>query len=147
MLGGVLRTGETAVEAADDARKLGRAAGHGRKAANAAEEAAEAAPRVPKGGTYVLQDDKSGQIMRTGRTRDHARRESEHRRDPETESLLYRRESVTDDYPTQRGLEQILHDRYKPPLNKIRPISPKNPNRAKYLEAAQHHNEQNGLKD
>ena len=32
----------------------------------------------------------------------------------------------TDDYATQRGLEQLLHAEFLPPLNKIRPIRPAN---------------------
>jgi hypothetical protein len=35
-----------------------------------------------------------------------------------------------------RGLEQILHDRYDPPLNKIRPISPSNEDIDIYMDAA-----------
>ncbi len=45
-------------------------------------------------------------------------------------------DAVTDDYMKQRGREQLLHDQHNPPLNKIRPIGPNNPNRQKYLDAA-----------
>jgi len=43
----------------------------------------------------------------------------------------------TDVYSEQRGLEQLLHEQYGPPLNKINPISPTNPNRQLYLDAAE----------
>ena len=75
--------------------------------------------------------------MRTGRTKDHKRREQEHRQHPATEELEYRPETKTDDYSVQRGHEQLLHDIHKPPLDKIRPISPQNPRRDQYLKAAQ----------
>jgi hypothetical protein len=42
----------------------------------------------------------------------------------------------TDSYEAQRGLEQMLHDLHKPPLDYIKPISPTNPRRNIYLEAA-----------
>jgi RHS repeat-associated protein len=85
------------------------------------------------GGTYILRDPVTGQVMRTGRTNDLARREREHR----GSGLIFEVDKRTDDYAAQRGREQIIHDKYIPPLNKIRPISPNNPNRDKYLEAGQ----------
>jgi hypothetical protein len=49
-------------------------------------------------------------------------RRGDHLRDPRLKDhdfeLVYR----TDDYAEQRGLEQVLHDTYEPPLNKINPI-------------------------
>lgn len=42
----------------------------------------------------------------------------------------------TDVYEEQRGLEQLLHDTYNPPLNKIRPINPSNPKLPIYRDAA-----------
>lgn len=42
----------------------------------------------------------------------------------------------TDDYDQQRGREQVIHDHYSPPLNKVRPINPKNKNYKKYMDAA-----------
>lgn len=74
--------------------------------------------------------------MRTGRTNDHDRRRSEHKRHPETKSLNYDPVHKLDDKDTRRGLEQLLHDEHQPPLDKIRPISPDNPNHDKYLNAA-----------
>ena len=40
----------------------------------------------------------------------------------------------------QRGQEQLLHDEYKPPLDRVRPISPQNPRQDEYLDAARTHN-------
>ena len=134
-IGSVLRAGEATLEVAEDLGKVERAAVKGRKAAQLAEEVERGATSA-KGGTYVLQDPDTGQVMRTGRTKDHTRRELEHNRQPETKGLQYGREVRTDDYSVQRGHEQILHDEHKPPLDKIRPISPKNPRRDEYLEAA-----------
>ena len=45
----------------------------------------------------------------------------------------------TDVYEEQRGLEQILHDWYNPPLDRIRPISPRNPRLPDYMDAAEEH--------
>ena len=98
-----------------------------------AERAAEAAP---KGGTYMLIDSETGQVMRTGRTKDLERRKLEHRRDPETAKHEFEIDRQTDSYPEMRGREQVIHDLYKPPLNKVNPISPRNLKRKKYLEAA-----------
>jgi hypothetical protein len=42
----------------------------------------------------------------------------------------------TDDYATQRGLEQMIHQQYNPFLNKINPISPRNPNFDFYMQRA-----------
>ena len=42
----------------------------------------------------------------------------------------------TDVYEEQRGLEQMVHDEYKPALNKIRPISPTNKRLDEYMDAA-----------
>jgi hypothetical protein len=74
--------------------------------------------------------------MRTGRTNDFERRREEHRRDPVTKSFDFRIDVRTDDYATQRGREQVIHEMYRPPLNKIEPISPRNPRRQEYLDAA-----------
>jgi hypothetical protein len=48
----------------------------------------------------------------------------------------YATEHYTDDYATQRGLEQLMYDNYQPPLNINRPIGPKNSNGPSYLNAA-----------
>jgi hypothetical protein len=135
-VGSVLRTGERALDIADDARKVERAAGKGKKAAQLMDEAEHATPAPAKGGAYVLKDPETDRVMRTGRTKDHNRRRDEHQTRPDTAALDYEAKSRSDDYAIQRGHEQLLHDEHQPSLNKIRPISPKNPNRDKYIRAA-----------
>jgi hypothetical protein len=89
-----------------------------------------------RGGTYLLRDPETGQIMRTGRTKDLERRAKEHRRADETADLEFEVDRRTDVYAEQRGREQILHEKYRPPLNKIAPICSKNSRRQGYLQAA-----------
>jgi len=137
-IGSALRAGDATMEVAEDLRKVERAAVKGKKAAQLASEVEEGVSVSAKGGTYLLRDPESGQIMRTGRTKDHKRREKEHRIHADTEQLEYKTTLETDEYGVQRGHEQMLHDKHKPPLDKIRPISPKNPRREQYLKAAQH---------
>ena len=98
---------------------------------------ANAAASEVRGGTYLLRDPVTGQVMRTGRTRNLVRREAEHARDAELGDFKFEAVHRTDGYAEQRGLEQLLHKTYNPPLNKISPISPTNPNRQPYLNAAQ----------
>jgi hypothetical protein len=43
----------------------------------------------------------------------------------------------TDNYDIRRGLEQMIYDSHYPDLNRIRPVSPINPNRDKYQKAAE----------
>ena len=54
----------------------------------------------------------------------------------DTKDLKFNVDKRSDNAAARRGREQMLHDKYKPPMNKIRPISPKNPNRAKYMREA-----------
>lgn len=65
------------------------------------------------------------------------RREAEHGRDAVLGDFKFEAVHRTDVYAEQRGLEQLLHETHNPPLNKISPISPTNPNRQTYLDAAQ----------
>ena len=88
-----------------------------------------------KGGTYVLRDELEN-IVRSGRTNNLDRRRNEHFRDPALRDYTFDPVHRTDDYAEQRGLEQILHDTYNPPLNRINPISPNNPNGQGYSNAA-----------
>ena len=90
---------------------------------------------IPRGGTYLLRDPETGQVMRTGRTKDMERRAKEHRRSDVTADLEFEVDVRTDVYAEQRGREQILHERYQPPLNKIEPIGSRNPRRQEYLDA------------
>ena len=87
------------------------------------------------GGTYLLRDPVTGEIMRTGRTNNLARREREHARAPATSGLVFEVDRRTDLYAAQRGREQIIHDLYDPPLNYVNPIRPDHENRDAYLEA------------
>jgi len=86
---------------------------------------------------YVLRDPVTGEVVRVGRTNDFARRAAEHARDPALRGYEFERVYPTDSYAEQRGLEQVLHDRYDPPLDRINPISPRNSKRQDYLDAAQ----------
>ncbi|MGK3994887.1 GIY-YIG nuclease family protein [Sorangium sp. So ce1024] len=88
------------------------------------------------GGTYILVDPKTGMVVRTGRTNDLARRQGEHARDPSTKHLDFKVDRRTDVYAEQRGREQALHEHYKPRMNKINPVSPTNPKRQDYIDAA-----------
>jgi hypothetical protein len=91
----------------------------------------------PKGGAYVLRDKKTGKVMRGGQTNNHKRREGEHSRDRILGKYRYDPVYKTDDYATRRGLEQMLHDKYDPPLDKQRPIDPRNREKfQRYLGAA-----------
>jgi RHS repeat-associated protein len=112
------------------------ALGAGELRAASLELRAAAEGAVPRGGTYVLRDPATAQVMRTGRSGDLARRGAEHGRDPALRDLTYEPVHRTDVYAEQRGLEQLLHQTHQPPLNKIRPISPQNPRLDDYLGAA-----------
>jgi len=91
----------------------------------------------PAGGTYVLRDPLTGLVMRCGRTNCLVRREGEHRRDPVFGQYRFEVDVRTDSYAQQRGREQIIHEVYEPPLNRVNPISPRNRQRESYLESAQ----------
>jgi hypothetical protein len=110
------------------AAKLASIAADGAHAAKGADEAL--------GGVYSLRDE-AGSIVRTGRTKDLRRRRGEHGRDPLLSEYRFQVEYRTDDYATQRGLEQLMHDEFVPALNKIRPISKSNPRIDDYLLAGQ----------
>jgi len=133
---GMGATGRVVGELAEGVEGL-RQTGKVAKRARQLEKTEEAARA--KGGVYILRDPRSGEVMRTGRTNDHDRRRSEHERHPETKPLKYEPVHEVNDKNARRGLEQLLHDEHQPPLDKIRPISPANPNRDKYLKAARSH--------
>jgi RHS repeat-associated protein len=90
----------------------------------------------PTGGTYYLTDPVTGNVMRTGRSNDLARREGEHGRDPVLGRYRFEIDVRTDSYSQQRGREQIIHDQFNPPLNRVRPISPTHPLRDQYIDSA-----------
>ncbi len=88
------------------------------------------------GGTYLLKDPTTGEVMRTGQTKDLERRKPEHARGEETKGLKFQVDKKSDSRAARLGREQMLHEKHNPPLNKRNPIGPKNPNRSAYLEAA-----------
>jgi RHS repeat-associated protein len=87
------------------------------------------------GGVYSIKNN-AGIVVRVGRTNDLSSREGDYYRDPNYFDLNYKIEWQTDDYATQRGLEQYLFDKYQPPMNVIRPIGPRNNNGTNYFNAA-----------
>ena len=87
-----------------------------------------------RGGTYMLLDPSTSQVMRTGRTNDLGRREGEHRRDPALGQFEFRVDARSNNPDAVRGREQFIHEFFNPPLNRINPINPKNPNRPRYME-------------
>jgi hypothetical protein len=89
---------------------------------------------APKGGTYILRD-VDGNVVRTGRTNDLARRAAEHARDPDLQDFEFEQVHSTDNYAEQRGLEHMLNNFYNAPFDKINAISPNNPNLQTYLNA------------
>jgi RHS repeat-associated protein len=103
--------------------------------ARAADGRAEAPPA--RGGVYLLRDPLTEQVMRCGRTNDLSRRQREHGRDPLLRDYRFEPVYRTDSYLEQRGLEQMLHQLYRPPLDRISPIGPRNKNRPRYENAAQ----------
>ena len=121
------------VSHADDVIKATSHADDVVKAASHADDATDVARLNPKGGIYTLRD-VEGNVQRSGRTKDLARREVEH--GTAYPDLRFHPEFRSDSYQVQRGGEQILRDRYNPPLDKINPISPRNPRRTQYLDAA-----------
>ena len=88
-----------------------------------------------KGGTYVLRNEVDD-VVRSGRSNDLTRRQKEHLRDTDLKDYTFEPVHRTDVYNEQRGLEQVLHDTYKPPLNKVRPISLTNIRLPQYLDTA-----------
>lgn len=75
--------------------------------------------------------------MKSGRTNDLARRKDELARDKRYKGLDFEGVYRTDKYSEQRGLAQRLHEKYKPPLDKIRDIDPNNPRMQEYMKAAE----------
>ena len=96
----------------------------------------QCSPTNPIGGVYLLRDARSDEIVYAGRSSDLVRREWQYSRTP-WRDYIFDAPIRTDSYSQQRGLEQLLYERYSPPLNVINPISPHSPRRDFYLEAAQ----------
>ena len=112
------------------------------RALRAATEGAESEAKLAKGGTYKLAESESGKVKRTGQTSDLKRRGQEHARGEDTKDLKFQVDRRTDSYAERRGREQVIYDRHPEArvenggLNKQRPISPTNPNKQRYLDAA-----------
>jgi hypothetical protein len=87
------------------------------------------------GGVYRLLDD-AGNVMRNGRTGNLAARELQHARGADTSNYSLSVMARTDDYATQRGLEQHFMDLARGPLDKIRGIATQNPRIGEYMAAA-----------
>lgn len=106
----------------------------------AAANASNASPA--RGGVYSLRDE-NGTVVRTGRSLDLSARRTAHASDPELGGFEFQVEYRTDIYAQQRGLEQVLYERYPSAMsknggyNKIRGISPTNPKGPMYRQAAQ----------
>jgi RHS repeat-associated protein len=94
-----------------------------------------AARAATRGGVYALRDSE-GVVMRTGMTNNLVRRAGEHSRDPAYEGLEFHILYESDVYAERRGLEQIAHDTYNPPLNVNNPIDPRNKKMDRYMNAA-----------
>jgi hypothetical protein len=95
----------------------------------------------PQGGVYVLKDE-NDVVVRTGRTKNLKRREQDHARNPKTKNLTFETVYKTDDYNTQRGLENRIYKQYEGTasksnggLNQIGAISDTNPNKSTYEKA------------
>jgi RHS repeat-associated protein len=100
---------------------------------------------ITKGGTYVLKDGET--IVRTGRTKNLATREIQHKAGKETKDLTFEAVHHTDSHAEQRGLEHLLSKKFEKTaskanggLNKIKAMSDKTLKSAKgqnYLKAAE----------
>ena len=76
----------------------------------------------------------NGTVVRTGRTANLGTRRARHGRD--FDGLEFRVLHRTDNRAARRGLEAMVEGQYRPVLNRIRAISPLNPNRGRYIRAA-----------
>jgi RHS repeat-associated protein len=64
-----------------------------------------------RGGVYTLRNE-SGEVVRTGRTKNLEDRKTAHEKDPILREYKFRVEYRTDNYAEQRGLEQTMYERY-----------------------------------
>ena len=94
---------------------------------NLVRDASEETVQEATGGVYRLVDNETGKTMRTGRTKDLEQRRQQHGRNPTLEKYDFIAVERTDDCATQRGLEQIIYEKYNAPLDFRRPISLQNP--------------------
>lgn len=78
---------------------------------NTGRTAAESGATAARGGVYTLRDE-AGAVVRTGRTNDLAARQVQHANDPVLGDFQFNVEYRTDVYAEQRGLEDVLYNRY-----------------------------------
>jgi hypothetical protein len=105
--------------------------------AGVVEAGTAAAARRPKGGVYAHYKKGVKNPVRVGRAKNLRSRELQHAKDPKLKGLQFKVLHYTDSYNIRRGLEHLEWLKTgKPGLNKIRPISPQNPNMGKYVQAA-----------
>ncbi len=91
---------------------------------------------APIGGVYTLTNS-DGVVVRVGQTKDFNMRERSYKSKSDYFDLDFNPMYYTDEYAERRGLEQYLFDNFQsPPLNKYRPISPKNGKLDTYISAA-----------
>jgi RHS repeat-associated protein len=94
------------------------------------------AQSTSKGGVYTITNP-NDKIVRVGRTTNFSQRAGQYKRDPNYFDLDFNRVYPTDNYNEQRGLEQIIFEKYQPPMNYIKPISDNNYNKDRlYIPAA-----------
>src|SRR5207249_2528293 len=121
-----------AAKAAEHAASAARGARPSRGSRSAAPGAGSSAAR---GGVYVLREDGTGAVVRTGQTSNLAKRRSDHANARATRRYSFEAVFRTDNYAERRGLEQLLHDAFYEEafLNKERAVGLRNKNLPTYL--------------
>jgi RHS repeat-associated protein len=94
------------------------------------------AKALAKGGVYVQTDPNSGEVMRGGRSKNLQTRQGQHGRDPGLKDFVFKPLFRTDNYDEQRGLEHVVDQLFRPPLNKIRALRDDHPNKVNYISCA-----------
>lgn len=138
--GAAFRAAKTAVNALDGAGDVARSVGKFDDLAEAAKgfsKLDEIGDPVAKGGVYRLKDPVTGEVMRTGRSNNLARRAAQHARDPNLKKYKFDIVFKSDVKAEQRGLEQVAHQVYSPPLDRINAVAANNRNIDAYVVAAQ----------
>jgi hypothetical protein len=99
-----------------------------------------------QGGVYTLRDDEADEaVVRTGMSNDLYERQLAHARLPATSQYRFQVEYLTNDVEEQKGLEQMLYDKYPEArvanggLDKYSPIDLANSNYQRYMQAARNY--------